>query len=89
MLITQTPEIHRYQFAYTGFLHGYAIDHIHGAHGLFVVRYNDELAVLTKLFDHLGELTHVGIIQWCIHLIQNTEWRRLDEIDGKQQGRCR
>ena len=27
--------------------------HIHGAHGLFVVGYNDELAVLTKLFDHL------------------------------------
>jgi hypothetical protein len=52
-LITQTPEIHRHQFAYTGFLHGYAIDHIHGTHGLFVVCYNDELAVLTKLFDHL------------------------------------
>ena len=50
---------------------------------LFVVRYSDELAVLTKLFDHLGELAYFGIIQWCIHLVQNTEWRRLDKIDGK------
>jgi uncharacterized protein len=52
MLITQTSEIHRHQFAYAGFLHGYAIDHIYSTHGLFVVRYNDELAVLTKLYDH-------------------------------------
>ena len=50
--------------------------------------YNNELGVLTELADHIGELTNVGIIKWSIHLIQYTEWCRLDQINGKQQCGC-
>ena len=43
MLIRQAAEIHRYQLTYAGLLHGYTVDHIHRAHGLFIVCYNNEL----------------------------------------------
>ena len=87
--LIQTPKVHRHQLAHTGFLHGNAINHVHAAHGHFVVRNNDELALLAELADHLGEFAHVGIIQRGVHFVQNTEGGWFDEIDGKQQGRSR
>ena len=84
-MLIQTPEVNRYQFTHTRLLHGYPVDHIYGAHGLLVVRYNDELALLAELADHLRELTYVGVIKRRIHLIEDTERRRLYQVDRKQQ----
>ena len=85
----QTPEIYRHQLAHARFLHGHTIDHIHRGHGLLVVRYNDELRVVRKFADHVGELGHIRIIQWCVHFVEDTERRRLDKINGKKQCRSR
>ena len=67
--LIQTSKIYRHQFAYAGLLHGYAINNIYGAHGLFVVGYNNELRVFAKLFYHVGKLAYVGIIERGIYLI--------------------
>ena len=67
--LIQTPKIHWYQFAYAGLLHGYAINYIYGAHGLFVVGYNNELRVFAELFYHIGKLAYIGIIERRIYLI--------------------
>src|SRR5215204_4146636 len=50
---------------------------------------DNELRVLTELADHLGKLSYVGIIKWCVHLVEDTEGCRLDQVDGKQQGGSR
>lgn len=42
-ILIQGSEIHWYQAAHTGFLHGHPINDIHAAHGCLVVRYNYEL----------------------------------------------
>ena len=67
--LIQTSKIHGYEFAYAGLLHGYAINNIYGAHGLFVVGYDDELRIFAELFYHVGKLAYVGIIERCIYLI--------------------
>lgn len=82
-ILNQAPEIYRYQFTYTRLLHGDTINYIHGIHRHFVVRNNDELGILTELLDHLCKFSHVHIIQWCIHFIQDAEWSGLDKINGK------
>ena len=68
-LLIQTSKINRYQFAYAGLLHGDAINNIYGAHGLFVVGYDDELRVFAELFYHVGKLAYVGVIERRIYLI--------------------
>jgi hypothetical protein len=83
-LIGKAPEIDGHEFTYARFLHGYAIDHIHRTHGLFVVRYDDELRVVAELLDHLREFANVRIIQRRINLIEDTERRRFDEVDREQ-----
>jgi hypothetical protein len=76
--LIQTPEINRHQFAYTRFLHGYSVNDINSTHGCFIVCNNNELGIVTEFADHVGELANIGIIQRRIHLIENTEWSRLD-----------
>ena len=49
---------------------------------------NDELGVFAELPDHVSELAYVGVIERSIYFIQNTEWRRLDQVDGKQKCGC-
>jgi len=87
-ILIQTSKIHWHQLTYTCFLHRHTIDHINCTHRHFIVRNDDELAVLAEFFDHLRELTDVGIIKWRINLIQDTEWSRFDQVDRKQQCRC-
>ena len=70
--LIQVSEIYRNQFAYTRFLHRNSVNHIHAAHRHLVVRYNDKLAVFTKLTNHISELSYVGIVQRSINLIEYT-----------------
>lgn len=83
----QTPEIHRHQFTDPRLLHRHTIDHIHGRHCLLVVGHDDELGVIRELTNHVGELTHVRIIQWRVHFVQNAKGRGLNQIDSKKEGR--
>ena len=69
LVLIQTSKIYRYEFAYAWLLHGYPINNIYGAHGLFVVGYNNELRVFAELFYHVGKLAYVGIIERGIYLI--------------------
>ena len=84
MSVLQIPEIHRHQPAHARFLHGYTIDHIHGAHRHLVVRNDDKLGIFTELTNHIGEFAHIGIIQRGIHFIEYTEWRGFDQVDREQ-----
>ena len=77
-ILVQTTEVNRYEFTYTRLLHGYPVDHIHRTHGHFVVGNNNELRVLAELLDHIRKLTHVGIIERSIYLIEDTERRGFD-----------
>ena len=47
------------------------------------MRYNDELALIAELPDHIRELAYVRIIERRIHFVQYTERRWLDQIDSK------
>ncbi len=85
----KAAEIDRYQFAHARLLHGYTIDHVNSVHGHLIMRNDDKLAILAELADHVSELANIRIIKRRIHLIQNTEWCRLDQVDGKQQRCCR
>ncbi|MEJ7769426.1 MAG: hypothetical protein WKF89_16525, partial [Chitinophagaceae bacterium] len=51
--LIQSPEIDRYQFADTRFLHGNTVDDIDAAHGHFIMCYDDELALIAELPDHV------------------------------------
>ncbi len=84
LILIKISKIHRNQFTYPGLLHGNTINYIYSTHGGFVVRYNNELGVLAELPDHVGELSHVGIIQRRIHLIQDTERGWFNQVDRKQ-----
>ena len=68
------PKINRHQLTHAWFLHGNTIDHVNRTHRHFIVRNNNKLRVVTKLADHVREFTNIGIIQWSIHLIKDTEW---------------
>ena len=82
----EAAEIDRDEFAYTGFLHGDTVNYVYRAHGLFVMCYNDELAVFAELIDHVCEFANVGVIQGRIHFIEDTERCGLDQVDGKKKG---
>ena len=86
--LVQASEVNRNKLAHTRLLHGNPVNNIHGAHGLLVMCYNNELALLAELADHLRELTYVGIIERCIHLIEDTERCRFNKVDRKQQRCC-
>src|ERR1043165_2299394 len=85
-LSIQAPEIHWHQLTNSWLLHRNSIYHVHSCHCLLIVGHYDELGIVRELADHVGELAYVGVIQWRIHFIKDTEWGWLDEIDRKQKG---
>ena len=91
LVFAQTPKIHTHQLTHPGFLHRYTINNIHGTHRHFIVRYDDELRIVAELADHIGKLAYVGIIERRIHLVEYTEWGRLNQVNREQQccrGQC-
>ncbi len=74
MALIQTAEVDRHHSGNTLFHHGDTIDGIDTGHGRFVVRYDNKLGIHGKFTNGIVEFLDVGIIQWCVYLIQNTEW---------------
>src|SRR4051812_3154278 len=82
----QAPEVHRHQFANARLLHGNPVNNIYSAHCCFIMGNNNKLGIVTKLADHVSELSNVGIVKRGIHLIENTERRRFDQVDREEKG---
>jgi hypothetical protein len=72
--IINFPQINGHQLGDAHFYHGYAVDDVGAGHGALVVCDDDELGFLRKFLDDLVEFVDVGIIEWGIYLIENTEW---------------
>ena len=87
IILVKISEVYRNQFTYR--LPASLRHRLHPRHSSSsCVRYNDKLWVLTELFDHIGELAYVGIIQRCINFIKDTERSTFDQVDRKQQRCC-
>ena len=45
---------------------------------------NDKLAFGAKLLDDLVELVNIGIVQWSIYFVKNTEGCRFQEVNREE-----
>lgn len=81
------PKIHGHQLRHTLFHHCYAIHHIRFGHRGFVVGDDYELRILGEGADDFAEFANVSIVQRRINLIENTEWRWLEQVNTEKQ-RC-
>ena len=70
-------EFYRHQLRYTWFLHGHTVEDATGFHGFAVVGDYDELCLRAHVTDKSREAADVGFVEWCIDLVQDTEWARL------------
>src|SRR6185295_13373658 len=70
LTLRQTSEIDADQFTDSRLLHRYPIYYINRAHRCFIMGNNDELRIFAELADHVGELSHICIVQGCIYFIQ-------------------
>ena len=84
-ILVQIREVNRDHTTNPLLHHGHPVHNIGGFHRSFVVGHNDELRFLGESANHLVELINVGIIKWGIHLVKNTEWSRLVQVNGKKQ----
>ena len=75
--LRQLSQIHRHHARDSFFYHCDSVDHIGSAHRALVVSNNHKLAVFAEATNDVVELIDVGIIQWSVHLIKNTERSRL------------
>ena len=57
--------------------HRNSVNHIGGSHCAFIMGDDNKLGILAKTPYNVIELINIGIIEWSIYLIENTEWCRL------------
>ena len=82
-------QFHPNEPAHSALLHRHAVKHIGFCNRAFVVRHDDELALLNKSVQHAGEAVDVAFIERRIHLVEDTERTRADHVDREQQRDCR
>lgn len=80
----QLPQIHWDHSTHARLDHGDAIDNICAGHGALVMGHDDKLALMAELLDDLVELVNIGIVKRGIHLIENTERSRLQQVNGEE-----
>src|SRR5690348_14148630 len=74
---SQLAQIDGHYARYSLLNHRDTIDHVGACHRPFVVRDDDELGILAESADNVVELVDVGVIEWRINLIEDTERGRL------------
>ena len=81
-------DIHIHRLGYTRLLHGDAVEVIDHFHGALVVGDHNKLRQRRNAAYHFTEAAHIGFVEWRVHLIEQTEGRRLDEKDREDQTHC-
>src|SRR5229473_2769582 len=66
-------------------LHRHAVERVGPFHGALVVRDDDELRAAAHLAHHLVVAADVGLVEGCVHLVEQAEGRGLDEEDGEDE----
>ena len=56
------------------------INGIYSRHGQLVMGNNNKLRFLGKFLDNIVEFRNIGVIQWSIYLIENTEGCGFEKI---------
>ena len=78
-------EVHRDDLGDAGLFHRDAVEGVGNLHRPLVVGDEDELAAVGHAADQFVEATDVGFIERRVHFVEQTERRRLDEEDRKDQ----
>jgi hypothetical protein len=79
-----TIQINAYNLRDPGLLHRNSVDYVCLGHGAFAVGDNDELRAGAHVGDQLREAANVRLVEGRIHLVEDTERRRLELEDPDQ-----
>ncbi len=78
--------VHRHDARHTLLLHGHADELLRHLHRDLVVADEEELRFLGHGAHQSGVALGVGVVQWCVHLVEQAERRGVELEDGEHQG---
>ena len=70
---------------HTELLHGHTVHRVGGLHRPRIVRNDDELRIRFELVEQPQEPLHIGVIERCINLVEQTKGAWLGEINSEEK----